>query len=348
MKIRFLVILLLSLIFISCGSQNDEQLIEITHLPNVFSKRDGHFSANITGFISGISTEASYRLNSGDWLSVGEGKPRVAKGQFIIELPVESLLEGENTLEIRANSLFADKSIKKTFRYDPSIIQLPRTITWDKPQHELEVEDGYWSVSKGEDNVWRAHPLAGTEGYDKILVVSGAFPGGRRVETEVIFRYRAGKGEYGFGLLPLWGGRPDEPRVSPKRGWNFSLLWYWSRYEGVGNEFSYKFGEEPPVWVNSYYNLALQKDVKYRVIVEAWPVVDENGNHIRYTQRMKWWPSSAKEPANWVVLSDDEGSPLPEQDYGIAFICYRTQVEYGPVTIKPLPPEIISKGMNEI
>ena len=73
----------------------------------------------------------------------------------------------------------------------------------------------------------------GDEGYDRVIVFAGAFSGARRIETDMIFRYRVETGEWGFGLLPLWGGRPDEPTFRPKRGWLFSLAWFFDCLDTV-------------------------------------------------------------------------------------------------------------------
>jgi hypothetical protein len=114
------------------------------------------------------------------------------------------------------------------------------------------------------------------------------------------------------------------------------LAWFWDRYEGIGCEFSYKYGDDQPKWVNSYRNFDLRPDVKYFLVVECWPEKHTDGQHRRYFMRMKWWPAGKAEPDEWIQLADTEGSPLPHGEYGVGLIAYYSQVDFGPVLIEPL------------
>jgi hypothetical protein len=275
---------------------------------------------------------------------------RVSGNQFTLEFPVDTLLAKPeiNRLEIETETFWRTEISNYEFIYNPDPVDLPRLVNWRNA--DLVADDGYWEVVSGDDGEARVRPKSGFEGYDRILIVIGATGAGRHIETDLIYRGASIEKhghEYGFGVLPLWGGRPDDPGVTPKRGWSFSLAWYWNRYKGAGNEFSYKHGSEKPAWVNGYRNVPLLENGKYRLIVEVWPVVDADGNHLRYTQRMKWWPADQKEPAHWQQLSDVEGAPLPPGEYGVALICYRTQVEFGPVRIDPLPEQIAEEEISE-
>jgi len=331
-----------------CGYFNSEPLMTPHHFPEEFSRRYGHFTANLTGAVREDVSGARFRLNGGDWQPLPEGGKRISENQFTLEIPVEVLRPRPevNRLEIQAENFWKNGVSSHDFYYNPDPVDLSRLVDWAST--DLVAEDGYWEVVSQGSAEARVRPKSGFEGYDRILIVTGASGAGRRIETDLIYRGTSAKGghEYGFGILPLWGGRPDDPGITPKRGWNFSLAWYWIRYKGAGNEFSFKYGSEKPAWVNGYRNIPLVEDGKYRLIVEVWPVVDVNGNHLRYTQRMKWWPNGDKEPAHWQQLSDVEGAPLPPGEYGVALICYRTQVEYGPVRITPLPARIAESEVS--
>ena len=185
-------------------------------------------------------------------------------------------------------------------------------------------------------------PKPGFEDYDRIVIAAGAFPGGRRVTTDVVFRsFKDDARAFGFGVLPLWGGRPDDPQYSPRRGWNFSIAWYYSTYKGVGEEFSWKKGNEPPRWTSSYRNFDLQPGVRYIVIAEAREVLDANGRHKKYHQRMRWKRNSDGETP-WIELSDDEGGQIPAGEYAVALVAHRCQVEFGPVRVEALAPDSIA------
>lgn len=311
-------------------------LVEIHHAAETYARRSGDFTVNITGSLGPHATGAKYRLNGASWRDLRCRAPRVPPPRFTIELDAEELRSGRNSLEIEASLLgMARRLTALCFVYDPAPVVLPRVEDWSSS--DLDVQDGCWETFQL-DGQRRVRPRVGHEGYDRIAVVTGAFSGGRRVETDVIFRGNGMDGPFGFGVLPLWGGRPDEENVLPRRGWNFSLAWYYSYYEAVGQEFSYKRGAEPPAWVATYRNLDLERDVRYFVIVECWPRAGETGEHAGFEQRMKWWREGEPEPGEWMALSDAAGAPLPPGEFCVALISHRSQVDFGPVTVKPLGP----------
>ncbi len=289
--------------------------------------------------------QIEYRLNGGHWKVAGNGEPRAPNSQFVTELYADELQVGANQVELRVAKSQPQNIIKKIFfAYNPAEIQLPIEIDWQQA-NDLEVEDGFWETFQSPEGDYRVRPKPGHEGWDRVLVVAGTFAAGRRVETELIYRHKTSKDrKYGFGIFPLWGGRPDRPGYSPRRGWNFSLVWFFGRYGGVGNEFSYKFGPDEPVWVSSYRNFDMKPDRKYRIVAEVWPEMDQNGKHLSYHQRMKWWEAGTDEPEAWVELTDREGAPIPAAEYGVAFITYYSQVEFGPVSITALPEKPSGSG----
>jgi hypothetical protein len=187
------------------------------------------------------------------------------------------------------------------------------------------------------DGEWRVRPVPGSENYDRIIAVTGAFAGGRRVETDLIFRSNAfGQVTFGFGVLSLWGGHPDDPGVSPRRGWNYGLAWFFSHHKGVGIEFSYKYGNAPIQCVSSYRTLNLAINHRYFLIAECWPELDTSGRHLRYRQRMKWWGEGEPAPDEWIDLADTEGAPIPAREYSVAIIAHHCQADFGPVVVTPL------------
>jgi len=314
----------------------NQPLIEIYHSPTKFSRRHGHFTANICGSISKQAKEVKYQLNGGDWIEVRNQSPRVPPPLFTIEMTSDELKNGPNTVMIEANSIFGKKkSIRLDFHYDSSPIQLPVKVEWIDTN--LDVQDGYWETFCS-DSGWRVRPKPGFEGYDRILAVTGSFPVGRRVKTDLVLRYKIGEPDwdYGFGILPMWGGRPDTKDYSPRRGWNFSIAWWFARFKALGMEFSYKFGDSPAQWVGTYRKFIPQYNTRYFLICESWSVKDDDGKHLYYRQRMKWWTEGNPEPEEWMELKDIEGAPLPPGEYAVALIAYHCQVDYGPVIIEPL------------
>ncbi|HMR31943.1 MAG TPA: hypothetical protein PKA13_12450 [Geminicoccaceae bacterium] len=325
----------------------DAELITLRSAPATFERRADTFTANVTGELDRLAHGLEYRLNDApDWVGVGQRRPRVTPPDFTVELPAEVLRPGENRLELRAAGLFRDGEQKTlTFTYDPSPIVLPRAVDWAQATR-LDVQDGAWETFLNGDGTTRVRPVPGTEGWDRVLAVTGAFAGGRRVTTDVVFHDVHGvrpfglpflpRRGYGFGVFPMWAGQPDQPGVSPRRGWRFSLAWYFSVDRSVGSSFSDKVGDGPAAWVESARSLKLDWDRKYRIVAEAWPETSPDGRHVGYRQRMKWWPDGEPEPAHWLEVLDQAGAPLPEGEYAVALVSLRSAVDFGPVTIEAI------------
>ena len=316
--------------------------VEVYHAPKLVSRRSGDFTANIVGALGGGGKELKYRLNDGPWSDVGRGGNRMPFPLFNVELFGDELRPGLNTLVLKTiPSESEQENVTLDFEYDPKPIRLPIRVDWATT--ELDVQDGIWETFSV-DGEWRVRPKPGAENYDRLLAVTGAFPEGRRVETDIIFRnYSDGSRPYGFGILPLWGGHPDNENVRPRRGWNFSLAWYYSHYEGVGMEFSYKNGKEEPEWISTYRPFKPKPGVRYHLIVDVWPEFDEKGRHSRYKQRMKWYAEGETIPYDWMEITDVEGSPIPEGEYGVALVAHRSQVEFGPIVVTPLEGQTVNK-----
>lgn len=307
-------------------------LIEVHHAPALYSRRAVDFTANVTGRVAPGTRSLEWRINGGAWRRVGRAEPRTPPPQFTVEIAASDLRPGRNEIELRARAWWRPVEQRRfTFHYDPAPVSLPLHVEWTR-RESLDVQDGAWEVTAD----GRLRPVPGQEGFDRIVAVTGAFDGGRRVETEVVFRSDARQGGWGFGIFPLWGGNPDQPGQSPRRGWRFSLLWYASRIGGHGCEFSEKIGDEDPRWVSMYRNIDLEAGISYRLVTETWAEHDPGGRHLRWRQRCKWWRSDAPEPSEWTSVSDDLGAPLPPGPYAVAVFALRSQVEFGPVIVTAL------------
>ncbi len=330
---------------------SEGELITVRHAPSTYERRADTFTANVTGELDWLAHGFAYRLNGTEpWIPVGQGRPRVVPPDFTVELPASALRPGENRLELRAEGIFREPETRTlSFTYDPAPVRLPVTIDWSQPR-QLDVQDGAWETFKNGDGTTRVRPVPGEEGWDRVLAVTGAFPGGRRVTTDLVFHDVTGlyplglpflpRRGYGFGIFPMWAGQPDKPGVSPRRGWRFSLAWYSSADRAIATEFSDKVGDAPPAWVHGARDLRLEWDRKYRIVTESWPVKSPDGRHEGFRQRLKWWPDGEPEPAQWLEVFDQAGAPLPEGEYAVALISLRAAVDYGPVTIEAIdgPP----------
>lgn len=321
-----------------CVTQPAESLIKILHLPKQFSRRAGELSANVNGQYAGNVKQIRYRVNAGDWMTFSPKSPRVPSPMFTLEMRADALKPGANELTIEATPKRGEPEVTTlAFDYDPTPVVLPITTDWSGTNsRDLDVQDGSWETFSTDDG-WRVRPTLGTEDYDRLLNVTGAFSGGRRVETDLTLRSHDKEKFYGFGLLPMWGGHPDDADRSPRRGWRFGVAWYYSFYKGVGAEFSNKYGKEKPQWLSAYRNFDQKADTTYRIIAECFPEVDAAGKYLRYRQRMKWFIDKEAEPEEWVTLADSEAL-LPEGEYSVAVLVHRSQVEVGKVTVTSLEP----------
>ncbi len=317
-----------------CVAQKNDSLIEILHLPKQFSRRADKLSANISGRYAENLRQLRYQINGSDWIGFARRGPRVPSPLFTIELTADELKAGANELKLEATPKRGEPEIVTvSFNYEPAVPTLPVTVDWANiDSSELDVQDGYWETFDSGDG-WRVRPTPGFEDYDRVLNVTGAFPGGRRVETDLIVHSHSEDRFYGFGLLSLWGGHPDEPTARPRRGWSFGVTWYYSFYKGFGAELSYKEGEGEPQWVSAYRNYDFEFGKKYRLITECFPEVDTEGKHLRYRARIKWFADGEAEPESWVEVTDPDGKLVPEGEYSVAVLVHRSQADFGPVTV---------------
>lgn len=307
----------------------------ILHAPDKFFRRTSDFTANICG-IYGKKTEfIQYRINNSDWKPVHHYRPRVPEELFTIELSPDQLNIGDNHLVLDVQQNNSRDKVDIRFVYEDASPHFPLVKTWE--DDDLDVSDGSWEVVRA-DNQNKVRVTPGFEDYDRILIISSAFTEGRRIETDIAFHQSNDLGlPFGFGVLPLWGGRPDAPGISPRRGWNFSLAWFYSHYNAVGMEFSYKHGDDEPDWLALYKNFDVTPGETYKIIIEVQSIGDNNYRHQRYQQRLKWFRNDTSEPDSWMMISDAYGCPIPYGHYGIGLISHRCSVDFGKVTVNTLP-----------
>lgn len=310
----------------------------VFHAPSVVTRKAAPLTANFTGRWTG-DEPLRYRLNGGGWRGFVPVPPRMSRPWFCIEIDADELLgHGENTLEIEGG--LRRETVR--FRYDASPPQLPISIDWSRISgRELEAQDGIWETLLV-DGEWRVRPVPGAEGYDRLLCLTPSFPGGRRVECDIVLRRATHPDQLmGVGVLPYWAGHPDDPGVRPRRGWSFAIGWYYSKYGAIGLEFSHKAGGAGWEWVSSYRNEVMEAGVPYRLVMEAFAERTRDGAVQRYRARLKWWRRGEAEPEAWQELADRPGGKMIEDEYCVALNAHRCQAEFGPVTIEAVADVIV-------
>jgi hypothetical protein len=319
-------------------------LVQIEHMPSVYPRRADNFWTYVTGGTSPLVFRLYYNINGSDWRRVHQIGPRAPRPEFSVEIPLKDLREGPNDFELRAVAIGRpSEEHVLSFQYDASPVDLPLEVDWNNiDRTDLDSQDGRWETFRS-GNEWRVGPQRGYESYDRILAVTGAFADGRRVETDVVFHNRVGDTEYGFGVLTMWGGHPETEDYRPRRGWIFGLAWYWDRYHGFGNEISLtSIDDGIPDWVNSYRNMPLEHDVKYRIRVETYPEIDAAGNHLRFRQRLWWWKDGSEPPETPLDHTDVEGATLPPGEYAVGLLAYNSVLDFGPVRVERIPPAVVA------
>ena len=296
--------------------------LALEHAPASFERRSGDLSANFCGRYVGAGP-LRYRLNEAPWLDYDPRlvtNPRTPGDRFTLEFGSDDLVPGSNVVHLRAG----DESRSLRFHYDDARVFLPREVDWrDAP---LDVQDGAWERFENGDETF-VRPVPGTEGYDRVINLTGAFEGARRIEFDVVFRRETEPGRlFGFGVLPLWGGHRDTD-VLPRRGWRYGIAWYYSKQQGIGVETSDKLGGDDYTAATSYEKFALVEGTRYRVVSEAHR--EDDG----WRLRMKWWAAEEAEPRDWIEL-DDHGKRLPHGEYSVALVAHRCQAEFGSVRIR--------------
>lgn len=307
--------------------------VQVRHCATEYAHRSGFLTANVTGDIGPLTSNLRYRLNGGDWRDVELSSPRVVAPEFVVEFTADDLATGRNVVEFSGNRCgLWSESCEQDFEYSPVAVALPVEVQWSLKN--LDVQDGHWeTVGVGSET--RLRPVPGREGYDRIVAVTGAFSGGRRVEVDLTFRRRASDELFGFGVLPLWGGHPGS-ETSPRSGWIYSAAWYYSHANGVGQEFARATSNNPSHFVTMYRAMQPVPDAQYHIVVECWPVSTQDDMHSHFTQRTKWWQQGDPEPVAWMTLTDKSGGRLPAGEYSVALVAHRCQVEFGKVRVLPL------------
>jgi hypothetical protein len=313
--------------------------VELFHILDSYPARSGALTINITGQITPqeVGSTVRYRLNDEPWQKIPQGAPRNPPPAFTIEIDPKRLQGGENCLHFDADKVITPQSGDRAcFRYlaDSGI---PQTMEIDWRTQPLDVQDGYWQTieTSGEFGV---QPTPGFEDYDRILNITGAFAGGRRVEATMLFETQTHKGKpYGFGVLPLWGGHQDQAGHFPRRGWAYGLAWYYSMQKGVGAEIASKFADSPFQQIYTYRTYSIEPGRHYQLITEAVPKHSQSRSYQGYEVRMKWWQSDKDEPEEWMLVNDLVARTLPQQDYAVALLAHRAQVLFSSVKITPIP-----------
>ncbi len=302
-------------------------MIRLHHRPRRVRRRGGDLLLTAAGRVATWVESVAWRLDGEPWQPAGMGGLRAPRGEFTADVPCDGLAAGDHRLEVEARGPGDRRAVESVdFRYEPSPDSLPLTEDWTGDPAAFETDDGHWETTPAPDGSTCVRPVPGTEGYDRILMVTGLLSGGRRVETTATLRREIGYKEWGYGVLPAWAGRPDDDGAVPRRGWLYGLGWWFNAGGGAGLEISRRSSAAPPVIERRYEPMEAEVGRTDSVICEAFPHGDG------WRLRLKWWPVGTPEPAEWLELDDADGCRLPDES-AVALVCYGCNAEFGPVTV---------------
>ncbi len=291
--------------------------------------------ANILGRVTG-ATSLKYSLNGGpdQTLSIGSDTKRLYDtGDFNIELPVSQLIDGANTVLIKANDGVTQSTKTVTVNYDAgNTWPLPYTANWGalgSVQAGAQVVDGQWAIAGG-----RLETVV--PGYDRLVALGDMSWTDYEVTVPVTVlslnsdEWGSPSNGAGVGLLVRWLGHA-ETGSQPNEGWRRFGALAWYRWTPTGNAAFEMLGHGGRDLVKrTDQTLALNTPYVFKLSVQS---SDFAGSPSTY--RFKFWPVGEPEPAEWYLTAiGNSGEP----DHGsIMLVAHQAMVSFGNVTVTPLP-----------
>lgn len=309
---------------------------------------------NILGNVSGSDPISSltYKLNGvpKGALSIGQDTQRLADaGDFNVEIPLQDLVDGNNTLVLTAIDSVGAQAIKTvTIVYSANNVwPLPFTANWNGSssiQAVAQPIDGLWTMDVGSNTV-TAQQLA----YDRLLAIGDLGWSDYEVTVPVTVRaidvggYAAPSNGPGVGLLVRWRGHTETtPGEQPKTYWRTNLgglAWYrWWRKDG---EFfaGYKLqgGGGTVIDEDSPKVLTFNTTYNFKVRVESVP-------NQRAYYWFKFWEQGTTEPASWDL--EGQGTNGETSAGSVVLVAHHVDADFGPVTITPISAQRYTVATN--
>ncbi len=274
-------------------------------------------------------TSLTYTLNGGPAqpLSIGaDGRRLHNDGDFIVQLPADSLPIGFNEIVVTAQDEFGNIGQNTVTLDYPGRNFWPEQYTTDwnsaqSVQDVVQVVDGEWAlVPNGLTNV-------GNSGYDRLVALGDMTWGDYTATIPVVVHDWNPEGNFccGLGVIIRWQGHTNDPVVcaQPVCGWEPFGNHVWYQWDEDGGHSS-KFAATSQT-LQDFTGFTLQLGVPYFIKVE----VEKIGNDNWY--RKKVWAQADPEPTNWTVEVIRNSQAL---DTGsLLLIAHHLEVTYGEVQI---------------
>ena len=301
---------------------------------------------NILGNVSSTNSIFSLKcsLNGGIdvHLSWGPDTRRLeATGDFNIDLPVESLFPGNNTLLITAqDNMGATSQQSVTILWTPSKVWPSMySVNWTSASSlsdSVQVVDGLWATDGG--GVRTTQP-----GYDRIIAIGDSSWTDYEVQAQVYVHsidnsdvaYDQTNGGPALGFLFRWNGHTDQPTFSPPITQPLSgyepygaIGWYHYRYhngtgtdqwELLGNNLAtFATDQSDPLSIGTLFNFRMR--------------VKSSGGTSTYF--FKSWQNGTTEPSSWRFQGT--GASGDPSHGSFLLLAHRVDVSFGVVQVSPL------------
>ena len=300
---------------------------------------------NIVGRVNdddGVRLEYTLNVGATRPLTVGPGYGRLmTRGDFCAEIDGADLLNGANTLFIKAEDTFGATTTKiVTINYTAgNVWPLPYTADFTAIDDIADLDqlaqpvDGHWKLDPG--GVRTVEP-----GYDRLLTIGDkTWPTEYDVEVYVTM-HSATETTSGVGFAVGWQGHevmPTSPNAQPRMGWPLQAI-AWPRALFVpGSTFRIEiYDDQNPV--QSSIPVTLQPDVPY-VMKARSETLTTKAETSRFWAKI--WPEGAAEP-DWQISAD-----IPTRPGSVLLIAHRADVTWKKVIVTPLRPAITDVTVTE-
>jgi hypothetical protein len=297
---------------------------------------DPQMWVNVHGNVSdpdGVSS-LSYSLNGGAAreLTVGPDNRRLqAEGDFNADLAYDDLADGDNQVVLTATDQ-AGRTSSSTVVIERrrSEFTLPYSTDWSDAARigdQGQIVDGRWQLDG--DTI---RPLE--MGYDRVVAVGDMSMHDYEVTVSVkVNGLGPGNGSYLSGSsLPgialNWRGHTQVRDEQPGYYYYPTGALAWFRFFEGNPRFELRGNDDDPIVRNDRFDMSFGRSYMWK----AQSRTVEGG--VQYSWKV--WPQGTPESAYWdMTITEPDG---PETG-AVALIAHQADVQFGDVTITPLPPE---------
>lgn len=277
-------------------------------------------------------------------LSLGPNDRRlVREGDFVIDILRDRLVEGVNTVEIRAADNLGEltTALVQIVNEPSTDVELPGEISWDEQELDglVEIVDGHWKID-GDDLVIDADSL----GYDRLLAIGDRDWADFDVEFEITIESISEdfnpitSTTPGFGMLLRWNGHNESftPGSQPQQGFRPDAGNTPTPY-GAFPFYAIELDGENVLEMQNPNGVVMTRDLSEQITVgrtyhfraQAQSIVGTGGSVFV----AKLWPASTPEPAEWMVSYVSGVGPEEASNGSFVLVAHEVAARYSSLRI---------------